>query len=252
MNPQRRDPASIREQARRSRRRVLLACLAALAVAAGLGMLLARPAPAIRQASSPAATAPTPTATAAGAAAQYAPPQRWVSLPSAHSAVGGQMPTGFPDTIAGAEAFAAAVVEFGYTGSYSQAEQTAALYAWPTAHGAQDAAQTLAAGLRQWAGLPATGSLPTGAGVDGQPVGVAASLAGGDVAIDVLIEVIGHASTTAAPTTAVTATRLVVVWDGSVSDWRYVQADLPSPLPAAAVGTAAFNAAGWCVIEGSS
>lgn len=246
------DPADVRRQARRSRRRALAAALCVLGALAGLALLLARPAPhaptAVAHPASAAATASNPTSTTGPDS--VAPPAHWVTLPAATGANPDQMPTGYPRTLAGAEAFGAAVAEFAYTASFSQAEQDTALYAAPDATDPASSTQTLAEALRVWAGLAMTGALPEGDGVDGHPVAVHATPTETGVTVDVLVQVTGYDG--GQTTSAITALRLDAVWTGAVSDWRYALIDPISPLPADPIGTAGFNSAGWTAISGAS
>jgi hypothetical protein len=243
------DPCS-----RRLRLATSLGVLGAI-FAAGTGWLvLSRPATtsARPDVAPPGAHASASGAPAAGPAA-FVAPSRWVTLPAGSKLVT-ELPVRFPHTPAGAAAAAVASVQFGWTTDPVQAARVAALYTTTrdAALVTAQAAETAGA-LRARFALPAAGPLAADAGVSVRAIGTQWKVLGRDrVQVSVLAELRGQSAAGAPTGTELVAVTALMVWVGADgdADWKgsATSGRLPTPAPAA-LGTAAFNAAGWAAIQ---
>lgn len=255
MTPSARTPTSSRSRAasrRRTGRRALIV-LGAAAAALAVAVLYDGSHPAAHSGASGPAQVPAASATAS-ASSSFTAPASWVTLPTGSGSTGA-MPTGFPHTPDGAAALAVEAVQYGWSTDITQARAAAALYADPPdVPAALDQATDLAAGLAgALGGSPA--SLPAGAGVATQVVGVRITLLDADdVGVALLVEVTYDPGSGAANSTRQTVLSALITWvpaDPGPGDWRYTLAAAPPAPPAAALGSPAYNAAGWSAVEGA-
>jgi hypothetical protein len=165
------------------------------------------------------------------------------------------MPVGFPHTPDGAAALAVQAVQYGWSTDITQARAAAALYADPSDVPAALAAATdLAANLSgALGGSPA--SVPAGAGVATQVVGVRISpVDTDDIDVALLVDVTYAPGSSGASVTRQAVLSALITWvptDPGRGDWRYTLAAAPPGPAAAALGSTAYNAAGWSAIEGA-
>lgn len=250
-----RSAAESRAAARTTRRRAIAIASVAAFVVVGLVVLATTRAPAPRTAAGSAGHAGS-TAMPSPGSSSYVPPAQWVSLPPA-TGEDQQMPVGYPHSPLGAAAMAVSTVSYAWCALPQQAATAASVYADP---GQQQQAVTAATGLvgalRQKAGLPATGPLPTGANIQALPYAVKYTAQDADtVVVDVAFNLQWTTGTGQATTTQPMVVAGTMVWINQTSsgqDWHYAltptagTANYPTP---AEVGTPAFNQAGWLAIQ---
>lgn len=245
----------LQRAAARRMRRLLIGAGALIVVLAGVVVVLAAnlggssptssapsssPAP-----SSSASASPLPTESSGGS---YVAPTKWVTLPSGRAKKDG-LPVGFEHTPEGAAAAAVASVRYGWTWDPDEAATAAEVYSVPSeAASLKAAARQSTANSRLSAGVPATGSLPSGARMNTFVIGVQFTAETTDeVRVSVLARIVYTPGEGTAEKTQLIATTNTFAWmDG---DW-HSQTGSPQTSPDPSdLGTAAFNAAGWSAIQ---
>lgn len=250
-----RSAAESRAAARTTRRRAIAIASAAAFVVVGLIVLATTRAPAGRPPAGSAGHAGS-TAMPSPGSSSYVPPAQWVSLPPA-TGEDQQMPVGYPHSPLGAAAMAASTVSYAWCALPQQAATAASVYADPDQQQqAVTAATGLVGALRQKAGLPATGPLPTGANIQALPYAVKYTAQDADtVVVAVAFNLqwtTGTGQATATQPMVVAGTMVWINQTSSGQDWHYTltptagTANYPTP---AEVGTPAFNQAGWLAIQ---
>lgn len=197
---------------------------------------------------SAAAPGPTPVQTLPADEGDYVAPAKYVALPDGEGRVG-ELPVRFPHTPEGAAAMAVASARNAW--SLDPAKIKAGILAYSTAQYRDAMASSVeegAQGNREFAGVPATGTIPPGAALNAWPIGVKWTTKGSNT-VDalVLLRVTSVAKEGAEPKTTLVVAPGRAVWESG--DWKGHPTD-PGPLPdPVELGTPKFNEDGWMAIQ---
>ncbi|MFF4709591.1 hypothetical protein [Streptomyces sp. NPDC001297] len=195
--------------------------------------------------SSSASASPLPTQSSDGG---YVAPKKWAVLPAGRGKKDG-LPVQFGHTPEGAAAAAVASVRYGWSWDPDAAATAAAVYAVPSeATSVQQEARQSTTSSRLSAGVPGTGSLPSGAHMNVFVIGVQYTASSADsVTVSVLARVVYTPGSGTAEKTQLLATTNTYVW--TAGDWHSkTGAPQTSPDPSD-LGTDGFNTAGWSAIQ---
>lgn len=223
---------------------VLVAALVVIAVTGGGSDNKGAPAP---QASP---TAPEPVPTVPEDDGGYVAPAETVKLPDGASTVG-DLPVKFPRTAEGAAAMGVAAMRNAYGNGWDAAKVEAGITAYSAAEYRDTMAATAADSVKQnreYAGIPASGSVPAGATLNAWPIGVQWEEKTDGVDVLVLLRVTHSPGASKESKTNIYVVPTRAIWEAG--DWKLEMTpqsnNLPDPVD---IGTDRFNTDGWKSIQ---